>query len=142
MRLVITADGRQVTIDQLRHDLQAIGADLRVPIRAAVVRPREGIKTIAQQPTTARALEARLAAADKRSVFEYAMKLCYPNGRSFDLIRESERPLEVGQEFDAFGHTWRIAGKVPPSRFQPILVSEPEAFACHPVSEPRPRSSR
>ncbi len=69
-------------------------------------------------------------------MFEYALKLWYPNGRSFDLLHESERPLKVGEEFDAFGHTWRIAGNVPrSSRFGPVLVSEPEAFACHPVSE-------
>jgi hypothetical protein len=89
----------------------------------------------------ARTLEARLSEADRRRMFEYALKLWYPNGRSFDLLQESERPLKVGQEFDAFGHTWRIAGNIPPSRFRPDLVSEPQAFACHPVSESGPHSS-
>jgi hypothetical protein len=80
-------------------------------------------------------LEALLVAADERLVFEYALKLWYPNGRSFDLLHQSERPLEVGQEFDAFGRTWRIASNAPPSRFGPVRVPEREAFSCHPVSE-------
>lgn len=75
-------------------------------------------------------------------MYEYALKLWYPNGRSFDLHHESERPLEIGQEFEAFGHTWRIAGNVPPTRFRPVLMSEPQALECHPVSESVPHNSR
>jgi hypothetical protein len=80
-----------------------------------------------------RALEASLASADESSVFEYALRLQYPNGRTFDYHRESERPLGVGNEFDAFGRTWRIACDVPPSRFSSEYPSKLEAFLCHPV---------
>jgi len=92
------------------------------------------------RPELARALSAPeprcgLAATDEKPVFQYALKLLYPNGRTFDYLYESERPLKVGHEFDAFGRTWQITGNVPPSRFSPVLVSEPEAFACRPLGE-------
>ena len=71
-------------------------------------------------------------------MFQYALKLRYPNGRTFDYHRESDHRLAVGNEFDAFGRTWRIASDVPPARFSPLHLSRPEAFLCHPVGESRP----
>ena len=71
----------------------------------------------------------------KSLVYQYALKLRYPNGRIFDYHRESELRLGVGNEFDAFGRTWRIECDVPPSRFNPEHPSKPEAFLCHPVGE-------
>jgi hypothetical protein len=71
-------------------------------------------------------------------MFQYALKLRYPNGRTFDYYRESDNRLAVGNEFDAFGRTWRIACDVPPTRFKPEYPSTPEAFLCHPVGEDSP----
>jgi hypothetical protein len=68
-------------------------------------------------------------------MFQYALKLRYPNGRTFDYHRESDHRLTVGNEFDAFGRTWRIASDVPPPRFSHENPSKPTAFLCRPVGE-------
>ena len=68
-------------------------------------------------------------------MYQYALKLRYPNGRIFDYHRESELRLGVGNEFDAFGRTWRVACDVHPSRFSSERPSNLEAFLCHPVGE-------
>jgi hypothetical protein len=80
-------------------------------------------------------LEPRPHSADESPVFQYALKLRYPNGRIFEYHRESEDRLGVGNEFDAFGRTWRIACDVPPSRFNQVYPANPEAFLCHPVGD-------
>jgi len=59
----------------------------------------------------------------------------------FTYNRESERPLSVGDEFDAFGRRWRIASKVVPTRLSPTSLASPESFACDPLSESGPRTS-
>jgi hypothetical protein len=74
-------------------------------------------------------------------VFQYALILRYPNGRTFTYNQESERPLRVGDEFDAFGRRWQIVGKVPPTRLSPASLPGPEAFACDPLSESGLRKS-
>ena len=71
----------------------------------------------------------------KQSVFQYALKLRYPNGRTFSYQQESEHPLSVGHQFEAFGRGWRIACKVRPTRMSPASLASPEAFACDPVGE-------
>ncbi len=68
-------------------------------------------------------------------VFQHLLKLRYPNGRTFDYYRESDHPVSIGQEFDAFGRTWRIERDVKPSRFTSDLGSAPDAFLCQPVGE-------
>ena len=80
-------------------------------------------------------LENRVAPADERAVFHYALKLRYPNGRTFDYVRESDHPLDIGNEFDAFGRTWRIESDVKPSRFSVQQGALREAFLCHPVGD-------
>ena len=85
--------------------------------------------------------ELGLTTADEASVFQYALKLRYPNGRTFTYNQESEVPLVVGHEFDAFGRRWRIACKVPPTRLSPASLPSPEAFACDPLSESGLRKS-
>lgn len=80
-------------------------------------------------------LEARAVSTDESPVFQYALKLRYPNGRIFDYQRESEHRLGVGNEFDAFGRTWRIACDVPLSRLNPVHPTKPKAFLCHPIGE-------
>jgi hypothetical protein len=69
-------------------------------------------------------------------VFQYALKLRYPNGRTFDYVHASEGRIDVGHEFDVFGRRWRIAGTTPPSRSSRTFESDTEAFTCDPVSEP------
>jgi len=69
-------------------------------------------------------------------VFEYALKLQYPNGRTFDYLHASEGQIGVGHEFDVFGRRWRIAGTVPPSRASATFASDTEAFTCQQVSRP------
>lgn len=66
-------------------------------------------------------------------MFQYALKLRYPNGRTFDYHRESDQRLVLGHEFDAFGRTWRIASDVPRSRSNPDSQPRPDAFLCYPV---------
>jgi hypothetical protein len=73
--------------------------------------------------------------ADEKEVFQHLLKLRYPNGRTFDYFRESDQPLRIGQEFDAFGRTWRIESDVKPSRFASELGSLPDAFLCQPIGE-------
>ena len=68
-------------------------------------------------------------------MFRYALKLRYPNGRTFDYNRESDQRLDVGNEFDAFGRTWRIASDVPASRSRLDHASNPDAFLCYPTGE-------
>jgi hypothetical protein len=85
--------------------------------------------------------ELGLTAADEASVFQYALKLRYPKGRTFTYNQESEVPLVVGHEFDAFGRRWRIACKVPPTRPSPASLPSREAFACDPLSESSLRKS-
>jgi hypothetical protein len=82
-----------------------------------------------------------LTATDNASVFQYALKLRYPNGRMFTYNRESERPLTVGDEFEVFGRRWRIAGKVAPTRHSPASLASPETFACDPLDESGPHTS-
>lgn len=89
-------------------------------------------------PAIAEALETTPVSADEWSVFQYALKLRYPNGRIFDYLRESEHLLGVGNEFDAFGRTWRVACDALPSRFSSEYPSHVEAFLCHPVDESEP----
>jgi hypothetical protein len=67
-------------------------------------------------------------------VFQYALKLRYPNGRMFTYNQERERPLSVGDEFDAFGRKWRITGRVAPTRLSPASLASPETFACDSLS--------
>jgi hypothetical protein len=73
-------------------------------------------------------------------VFEYELKLRYPNGRIFTYTKEGERPPGVGDEFDAFGRRWRIAGKVAPTRLSAASLAGPETFACEPLGESGPRT--
>lgn len=61
--------------------------------------------------------------------------LRYPNGRTFNYRQESDRLLNVGHEFDAFGRTWRIERELLPTRLQRASLSSPKAFACDPLSE-------
>ena len=68
-------------------------------------------------------------------MFQHLLKLRYPNGRTFDYYRETDQPLGVGHEFDAFGRTWRIESDVKPSRFTADLGSAADAFLCQPVGE-------
>ena len=68
-------------------------------------------------------------------MFQHLLKLRYPNGRTFDYYRESDHPVSIGQEFDAFGRTWRVESDVKPSRFTVDLGPVGDAFLCHPVSD-------
>jgi hypothetical protein len=85
--------------------------------------------------TRAAKVESSLSYTDNASVFQYALMLRYPNGRTFNYRQESERRLDVGDEFDAFGRTWRIECELPPTRLNPASLSSPKAFACDPLSE-------
>ena len=81
-------------------------------------------------------LQIHAEPADEHGVFQHLLKLRYPNGRTFDYYRETDQPLGVGHEFDAFGRTWRIESDVKPSRFASELASA-DAFLCQPVGERR-----
>ena len=67
-------------------------------------------------------------------MFQHLLKLRYPNGRTFDYYRETDHPLGVGHEFDAFGRTWRIESDVKPSRFD-AGAGLADAFLCQPIGD-------
>ncbi len=75
--------------------------------------------------------------ADETRVFQYTLRLRYPNGRTFTHVTESERLLDVGAELEAFGRIWRIADKVRPARLEDAAKPGPDVFTCDPVRDPR-----
>ena len=70
---------------------------------------------------------------DASCVFEYALMLRYPNGRIFVYHKESDRPLSVGYEFDAFGRRWKLERELRPNRNTPDSLRGLKAFACSTV---------
>ena len=73
------------------------------------------------------------SATDGNTVFRYALTLCYPNGRVFNHHEESEQPLTVGHEFDAFGRRWKLERELRPDRLTPEPLRSLQAFSCRPV---------
>lgn len=63
-------------------------------------------------------------------VFQYALMLRYPNGRTFNLFTESEEPLTLGHEFDAFGRRWKIEREFRPDRVTPNSLPSHQVFSC------------
>ena len=65
---------------------------------------------------------------------QYSLMLRYPNGRTFRYQEESKYLPNLGHEFNAFGHRWRIEREVVPTRRHPASFYGSKALACHPVN--------
>ena|SRR5713101_3811170 len=72
-------------------------------------------------------LASRSRLADTPTV-EVLVALRYPNGRIYETVYDTVRPIEGGTEFELYGHTWRVVGLlekhrvyVPPARPPRIL---------------------
>ena len=65
----------------------------------------------------------------------YLLTLHYPNGRTYECVEASEARLVLGQEFERFGHIWRIV-RPSPRAARPTngWAPPPEAYDCHPVT--------
>ena len=68
----------------------------------------------------------------------YTLTFRYPNGRTHEVEEEIQSRLAVGQEFERFGRTWRVASSsVMRGRRPHVSLSEPEAIECYQVSDRR-----
>ena len=47
-------------------------------------------------------------------MYESRVTLMYPNGREHDETLTTGDPLDVGSEFNRYGHTWRVVGTLSP----------------------------
>ena len=53
-------------------------------------------------------------------MYESRITLMYPQGRAHDETLTTMGPLELGSEFELYGHTWKVVNvRLPRSRYDP-----------------------